>query len=337
MNPGSPRVLLVRRDNIGDLVCTTPLLRALRRQLPPARLCVLANRYNAAVLAGNRDVDRVYAYQKAKHRAPDENLLRLYWDQVTTIAHLRRQRFDWALVPGGPQPTAMRLAQWVAPARIVESSLSDQGHEVERCCALLRRMGLEYETPALKLHADQIELERLRTQVRREAGFSPDRIVGIHISARRPAQRWATDRFLELVGRIPLPGSAALILLWSPGSGRDPKHPGDDEKAACIVRGARGRSLIALATHRLEELIAALALCDEIICADGGAMHLAAALGKPIVCLFGDSDPVRWRPWGVPHELLLGASRNVADITVDEVLSAYGRVRTGASAGRWQE
>ena len=55
-------------------------------------------------------------------------------------------------------------------------------------------------------------------------------------------------------------------------------------------------------------------------------MHLAAALKKPIVCLFGNSDAGRWRPWGVPYELLQPASRNVADISVDQVLAAYDRL-----------
>ncbi|MBI2317053.1 MAG: lipopolysaccharide heptosyltransferase family protein, partial [Betaproteobacteria bacterium] len=57
--------------------------------------------------------------------------------------------------------------------------------------------------------------------------------------------------------------------------------------------------------------------------ADGGAMHLAAGLGKPIVCLFGDSGAERWHPWGVPHQLLQAPSREVADISVEAVVQAY--------------
>jgi len=51
-------------------------------------------------------------------------------------------------------------------------------------------------------------------------------------------------------------------------------------------------------------------------------MLVAAALGKPIVCFFGNSDAARWRPWGVPHRLLQRASREVTDITVAEALAA---------------
>ena len=76
-------------------------------------------------------------------------------------------------------------------------------------------------------------------------------------------------------------------------------------------------------TRTLPELIAALAECRALICADGGAMHLAAGLGLPIVCLFGNSGAYRWRPWGVPYRLLQKPSCDVADISVDEVVSAF--------------
>ena len=52
-------------------------------------------------------------------------------------------------------------------------------------------------------------------------------------------------------------------------------------------------------------------------------MHIAAALGKPILCLFGSESPQRWHPWGVPYRLLQPASHNVRDIGVDEVRQAF--------------
>ncbi|HTL26250.1 MAG TPA: lipopolysaccharide heptosyltransferase family protein, partial [Burkholderiales bacterium] len=75
--PG-PRILVIRRDNIGDLVCTTPLLHALRLQLPDAYLAALVTQYNVAVLARNPDLDAVHSYTKAKHRAEGDSILRIY-------------------------------------------------------------------------------------------------------------------------------------------------------------------------------------------------------------------------------------------------------------------
>jgi ADP-heptose:LPS heptosyltransferase len=69
-----------------------------------------------------------------------------------------------------------------------------------------------------------------------------------------------------------------------------------------------------------------------LICADGGAMHLGAGLGLPIVCLFGNSGSQRWRPWGVPYRLLQKPSADVADIGVDEVVEAFNALRADIPA-----
>ena len=61
------RILVIRRDNIGDLLCATPLIHALRARFPHAALDVLANAYNAPILDGHPDIDRVVRYAKAKH------------------------------------------------------------------------------------------------------------------------------------------------------------------------------------------------------------------------------------------------------------------------------
>jgi len=81
-----------------------------------------------------------------------------------------------------------------------------------------------------------------------------------------------------------------------------------------------------LSDRDLGELIAGLSLCERVVCSDGGAMHLAAALGKPIVCLFGRSDAARWHPFGVRYELLQPASLEVRDISVSSVAAALERL-----------
>ncbi len=65
MNP--KKILIIRRDNIGDLVCTTPAIAALRKHYPDAEIGALVNSYNSEVLRGNPDVNRVFVYHKLKH------------------------------------------------------------------------------------------------------------------------------------------------------------------------------------------------------------------------------------------------------------------------------
>ena len=80
--------------------------------------------------------------------------------------------------------------------------------------------------------------------------------------------------------------------------------------------------LAAYRTASLPELIGALSACDLQLAADGGATHLAAGLGKPVLALFGDVSAERWRPWGVPYRVLQPPSHDVADLAVGEVATA---------------
>ena len=92
------KILVVRRDNIGDLVCTTPLIAALRNALPDAHIAALVNSYNAEVLARNPDLDAVHVYTKLKHRAPGTSALGPLLARLALIRRLRRERFDVALL-----------------------------------------------------------------------------------------------------------------------------------------------------------------------------------------------------------------------------------------------
>jgi ADP-heptose:LPS heptosyltransferase len=215
-------------------------------------------------------------------------------------------------------PRAHTLARALAPGRIVgftEDMLRQVAgrHEVERVFALAAQLDIDGPIPALKVLPDPALVDTARLSNPQHA---------VQISTRRPAQQWPADRFVELVQRLDALGIGSM-LLWSPGPSEHPRHPGDDEKAAEISgRLAAAKSFVAYRTGSLAELIGALAACDAVVTSDGGAMHLAAALQKPVVCFFGDVAPEQWRPWGVPHRVLRPQSRKATDITVDETLAA---------------
>ena len=139
------------------------------------------------------------------------------------------------------------------------------------------------------------------------AGNGP--LIALHISARKPAQRWPIERFAQLAQALHAARGARFLLFWSPGADDHAQHPGDDKQAARLVELCAGLPLLACTTNRL-----------------GGAMHLAAGLGKPLVCFFGNSGAPRWHPWAVPHELLQPPSRNVVDVSLDDALQAFERL-----------
>ncbi len=324
-------VLVIRRDNIGDLVCTTPLIAALRQRHARAWIGVLANSYNAPVLDGNPDIDAVFAYRKLKHleagRTPLGTIgaIGALAGRASILWTLRRRKLDLAVLAAGAEDRrGARLARLLAPARIVVPPAPAPGeHEVEHTFAVARMLGIEGPIPPLRVTPGTAAAGSAREALRRAGmdGLRP--LVGVHISARRPAQRWPAECFVELILALQTRLGAATMLFWSPGREDHPQHPGDDGKAATIIARAGGEAaLLPYPSASLAELIGALSLCDAVICSDGGAMHLAAGLGKPIACFFGDSPVARWKPWGVPHVVLQAASRRVEDVPVAAAISA---------------
>lgn len=315
------KILVIRRDNIGDLLCTTPLLAALRGRFPDAWIGVLTNAYAAPVLAGNPHIDEVLAYEKGKHAASTAGRLRAFGQRLTLIARLRRLGIDLALLPAsGHQESAERFARLTGARRIIRADGQPAAgpHEVESAFRCATALGIEGPPPPMTLVATP------SAGVAIPPGTGP--LIGLHISARKPPQRWPVERFAELARTLHARYRARFLLFWAPGSADDPKHPGDDEKAAVLVARLDGLPVTAVPSRRLDELISGLSLCDQVICSDGGAMHIAAALGKPLVCFFGNSDAPRWRPWGVRHELLQPESRDVRDIAVDAAFAAWERL-----------
>ena len=333
-----PRILVIRRDNIGDLVCTLPLIHALRQRFPKAYLAALVNSYNREVLDGHPDVDEVFAYTKAKHRQAGETALGVYWRRLMLFLRLRRLHFDYVVLAGAHfLPRALRLARPLAARHIVgftepgrrgatridlgvSYGSGDGLHEVEDVFRLAAVFDIQGPPPAARLYPPAEQRDALAASL--PQSFTGHPLIGLHISARKPSNRWPVERFVELARRLHAQLDARFLLFWSPGAADDPFHPGDDAKARQIVEAVGAEWLYAVPTRRLSELIAGLSLCDLVVCSDGGAMHIAAALGKPIVCLFGGTDPVRWHPWGVPHILLQDASREVEALTVNEVAMA---------------
>ncbi len=342
--PENPKILVIRKDNIGDLVCTTPLIAALRQRFPQAFIGALVNSYNAPVLRGNPDLNAVHFYTKAKHRGPNRSVLSVYWDRLCLMWQLRKFKYDLAILANCSfVPTSLGLARQVGPRFIlgfVEGKLPNKekhisvpvpynpdepGHETERLSKLLQPLGISGPMPAAKLVPDPLRVAHVRRDLGPVLG---DQVpVAIHISARKVHQRWPAECFVELMARLHRELGKSFMLFWSPGDENNPFHPGDDGKAKAILAALPGVPVYPCPTHALEELVAGLSCCGCMICSDGGAMHIGAGLGLPIVCFFGNSDPVKWHPWQVPYELLQKDTRKVTDITVDEAYAAFMRLQ----------
>ena len=255
MHEGRPRILVIRRDNIGDLVCTTPLIFALRERYPGAHIAALVNTYNEAVLAGNPAVDAVHAYEKGKHRGEKRSIFSVYADRLRLIATLRRKDFDYAILATAAfEPRSLRLARLIGARHVLGYTEPGEAHfrldialpfdrdskmhEVERVFGLLKALGIEGPPPPARVFPDAAErrdIERALSSLGRGGD-----LIGIHISARRQHQQWPADRFASLMRAISHRHAVRFLLMWAPGDADNPKHPGDDPKAHAVMEACEG-------------------------------------------------------------------------------------------------
>lgn len=331
------KILIVRRDNIGDLICTLPLISAIRQLHPAARIDILVNSYCAPVVMGNPDLDHVYIYTKAKHKESGESALGVYWHRFLLTLKLRCAKYDWLVLANvSCQPRPLRWAKQVGAKRIVgftevgckgAETITDpiplirgQGkHEVEYLMALLAPFGNVAQTSAARIAPEAEALQQA------QAALAPARdlgkpLIGINLSARLPSQQWPAAKFIELIGL--LKDRYHCVLFWAPGSASNAGHPGDDEKAAQVAAPFNANQATCMPTQQLDELIAGISTVDLLVTADGGALHIGAACGKPEVVMFGDSDSTQWYPWRVPFKLLHPDSRDVRSIEASTVAAA---------------
>ncbi|MFN4343139.1 MAG: glycosyltransferase family 9 protein [Azonexus sp.] len=336
------KILIIRRDNIGDLICTTPLFEAIRRRYPNAYIAALVNSYNAPAIQGNPYLDAIFSYTKGKH-VEKESVWRAYVRRLALLWKLRRMHFDYVfLAAGGFAVRSLKLARLLAPRHIVGFTTDEETsqtidlaiphdggaylHETEDIFRLLAPLDIRGEIPGLTVVPDATLASRLRADLPAAVLNAPGPLVALHISARKEKQRWPVESFAALAHRLFEVYRARFLVFWSPGDENNPFHPGDDGKAARLLSLLSDLPAAPVHTGQLSELMAGLSLCDAAILSDGGAMHVAAGLGKPVVCFFGNSPAERWHPWGVPYQLLQKPSRDVSDITVDEAVEAFGRL-----------
>lgn len=307
------RILIIRIDFLGDMLCTTPLLHALKERWPAAEIHVLGNRRNLPLLERNPDVAccHSYVYSRQFERNPRPGWFNALRDRLALAWRLRRLRFDLLVVPnGGMSKSAVRFAsqlgvadrRWHTRASEFDDRVSAHvagrplRHEALAGFALLPELG-QVQAEALRLYA--YPDPGLRALWRARLGSWRRPRVGLFISNKSAARRWPFLCWSELAARL---GELAEALIF-----QDPDEP----PVAATKR---------LATASLPDLVAAMSELDLVVSADSLPVHLAAALRIPVVALFEGRPEkyLRWYPLGVDHQLLHAGPR-VDSITVGSV------------------
>lgn len=331
------RILLVRLRSLGDAVLATPVMAAARAA--GHEVTVVLERPWADLFQNHPWTDRVLSLRAGR-----------LWDRWRLVAEIRGQGFDLAIdlhggstsglitVLSGADRTvgfagsrlARRFGVQVPDPREVWGR--SPIHTVEYQLAALKYLGIAVEPiPSPHLPVDPGESESVALLLR-EHGVD-EGFVLIHPAAAFATKQWPADRFARLASELAGRGHRVLVTAG----------PGQERLVSSVVDFARdqgaGRGHVQpLPTLSLRRFTALAARCSLYVGNDTGTTHMAAAVGRPVVVVFGSSNPRAWHPWGVPYRLV-GSSRAcipcpgyhclhyreprcIRDVTVDEVLAA---------------
>ena len=303
------KILLVRLRLIGDVVFTTPAIRALRRRFPDAHLAYLVEDGAAAVVRHNPHLDEVLAVRHARG-------WRRIRDDLRLARRLRQRRFDLVVdLHGGPRSSWLTWASG-APRRVgydVAGRAWMYTQAVHRPRELRPRHSVVNQwdllaavDPALAAPpdpaTDRVEMvagaEARAGAARRLSALGvPDdaRLVVVHVSAGNPFRRWPEAAFAELASGLATGGGDRYVVVTS--------GPSDHEAAARVVARARDRAgdagarVVDAEGLTLEELRALMDRAAVYVGGDSGPLHVAATSDVPVVGLYGPTLAVRSAPW----------------------------------------
>ena len=291
------RVLVLRHRAAGDLLLTTPALRALRAGLPSAKIDVLVSRGTGAILSRNPDVDRVIELDRRSILAQAAwyaKLTGLGYDLVLDMVSNPRSAFMTALtrakvrvgydLPGRHYAYTIRLPRELAPGPegvrgryAPESSLD-----------LVRAVGIPSRGLELTFHVPPEARERTDVWLM-ECGLGNRPVLACLPSGTWSTKTWIPERFAAVMDALHEVGD--VLWLWGPG-----EEPLATECRALMVNP----STMAPPTA-WPELAALVQRCALLVSNDSGPKHLAVALGVPTVTIFGPTNPVAWQPRTGPH------------------------------------
>jgi lipopolysaccharide heptosyltransferase II len=306
-------ILVIRLRLIGDVVFTTPILRALKRTFSQSRITYLVEREAAAVVSGNSHVDDVIVVPRTRGWA------RLV-DDVRLARRLRAEHFDMVIdLHGGPRSSwlaratgaAERIGYDVAGRSWLYTRVVPRSRELRARHSVVNQWDILTAVPGwpgtapdpardpvempLDAAADRRVAERLLA-----AGVDRRHVLTvIHVSAGNPFRRWPEQGFVRLVTSLLSEHDTRRVVLSS--------GPSDREAADRIARAARerlgaaGDRILEFGDLPLAELRALVGRSRLFIGGDTGPLHVAATTNTPIVGIYGPTLVARSSPWRDPR------------------------------------
>ncbi len=289
------KILILKPSSLGDVVQALPVLRLIKRHLPGSEIYWWIDSNLAPLLAGDPDLAGVVLFERQRWARP------WHWGEMwRSVRWLRQQAFDWVV----DLQCLMRSGAfaWLANGKLTvgldEPREGGRGfydlivprpsaatHAVDWYLGVLPLLGVPVDAGFQWLP----ECPGVAESVRRKGPVEKSRWIIIQPGARWPNKRWPVEFFSELVRRLAVanPGFRFAVL----GS------EADRALGEVIAREDGRRCLDLTGRLSLQEMVEWIRLGELMVTNDTGPMHVAAALNKPVVALFGPTEPCRTGPY----------------------------------------
>lgn len=319
-------ILIVRQHNqLGDMLCAVPLLRALRFSFPHAFIGVVARPLNAALLRHSAFVDEVFVYEKLHYWTSPFAMIRF-------LRRLRKKKFDLALTPATVATSVSSdVIAFLSKVRVRIGPNSLNGRKNPTAYLYHHRVDLDWREQILmhqtqrnleiarvlemQNYSDEVEITLTDSEIAegRSVVAEPLRqgrlVIGFHCGAAKPQNRWDALRFADLANRCAEILGAFIVVSCGP----------DDEEPVREMLLNMPNEHLNTAGIQLRMTAAIFKHCDAIVSNDTGMMHVSAGVGTPTVSLFGPTDPLQWAPNGPLHRFVFSPNGRMDGISVDKV------------------
>jgi lipopolysaccharide heptosyltransferase II len=298
------RILVIRLDLLGDLLFSLPAVEGLRRAYPAAQITMLTLPYTAPLARLHPAVDEVVAVDTNRIRALRGLLDPVTWQGYRRVwCELRERHFDLCVSVHGRM--ASLCAFLAGPARsvgyadeaypfmlsdpVAGGRYSERMHEVDYVRRLARHAGARVSADGLDVPVPE-SARREAEALLREAGIGPgDRVVVVHAgSVNGSAKRWPASYWSRFADAVYARAEARTVLT---GAG------GDEPIAQRVLAGASSPVVSLVGQTTVEGLVGLIARADLVASGDSGPLHLAVALGRPLVAVYGPTDPRVYGPY----------------------------------------
>lgn len=313
---GARRILAVRLDSLGDVLMTTPALRALAAARPPVELTLLTSPAGAAVARLIPEVSATIVHEASwmKAAAPPQRGADAAAADLALIERLRGERFDGAVIftvnTQSALPAAMACQLAGIPLRLAHVRENPYGlltdwvadpeplapirHEVRRQLDLVAAIGARVEDEHLSVRVPPAAARRIRARLAELGLLGDSAWAVVHPGASAASRRYPVEGFAAAARALALDHGWRIVAV---GGGAEASL------AEAVVAGLGDRDVALGEELDLGELAALLAVAPVVIANNSGPAHLAAAVGTPVVDLYALTN-LQHAPWGVRSRVL---------------------------------